>query len=244
METTIPQLAVRVARIEPLAAYIKKFTLEPLAGTHLPSFASGDLIRVCQLVEGRRVWSPYTLASSPQNTARYEIIVKGKPAHLPGLSHFLFHGVRPGDGICISPPATGTRLAAAARHLFIAGGMGITAFLSHLAALQGQSTPYLLYYTYRSPEQALFAASLEQAHGDRIVCHASRQAGRLEFPALLADQPAGTHLYVSGPPSLVKEAIAAARQARWPLSRLHWDAGLTLDAGATGQADARPAYLA
>jgi ferredoxin-NADP reductase len=245
METLIPQLAVRVARIEPLAAYVKRFTLTPLAGGHLPSFASGDLIRVCQIMEGRRVWSPYTLAGSPLDTERYEIIVKGKPAHLPGQSHFLFHEVQAGDGICISPPATGMRLAAEAeKHLLIAGGMGITAFLSHLAALRQSARPYTLHYTYRSAEQALFAETLKQAHGERVACNVSSQAGRLDLRTLLADQPADTHLYISGPPALVKDVVATARQAGWPLSHLHWDAGLTLEVGAAGKQDTRPAVTA
>jgi ferredoxin-NADP reductase len=241
METMIPQLAVRVAQVECLTPCIKRLTLVPLVGSHLPGFASGDQIRVCQLYEGRRVWNAYTLVSSPLDTRCYEIVVKGRPAHIPCQSRFLCHVVQAGDGICISPPVTGMRLATAAgKHLLVAGGMGITAFLAHLAALRSQEIPYELHYTYRSPERALFADELRQAHGDRLKCNDSQLTGRLDTTDLLAGQPARTHLYVGGPPAFVKDLVAAAEGSGWPRTALHCDAGLMLDTGFTDKKDNRP----
>ncbi len=73
----------------------------------------------------------YSLLSSPHDTSCYQIAVRLEE-HSRGGSRFLHQQVKVGDRLTISTPNNLFALIPSARkHLFIAGGIGITPFLSH-----------------------------------------------------------------------------------------------------------------
>ena len=84
-------------------------------------------------------------------------------------------------------------------------GIGITAFLGMIDALQAQTRPWRLVYAVRSRAAAAFAARL-QGFGERVQLHVDDEAGGpLSLPALLDATPAGTHIYVCGPTPMMQE---------------------------------------
>ncbi len=68
-----------------------------------------------------------------------------------------------GDRLTISTPNNLFALIPSARkHLFIAGGIGITPFLSHMAELQHSDVDWQLRYCSRNPESCAFRDELVQ----------------------------------------------------------------------------------
>jgi len=215
-------LRVRVACIEQLAAGIKRFTLETCDGSVLPAFDSGSHI-VVHLDKGR-ISNAYSLTSSLDDTRSYQISVRLEEASRGG-SRFLHESVAEGDELVISPPGNLFGLAkAAGKHLLIAGGIGITPFMTHLQTLKQWQADFELHYCFRSRKSAAYLDSLPLSLSDaQLSLYESDYGGRLDLAALLAEQPPHTHVYVCGPAMLNDAVIAAAREAGWSDERIHYE---------------------
>ncbi len=144
---------VQVSQVEPLTEQVKRFTLVATDGKPLPAFTGGSHI-IVQMSDGDNQYSnAYSLLSSPHNTSSYQIAVRleEKPARRFPL--FASAGKKVGDRLTISTPNNLFALIPSARkHLFIAGGIGITPFLSHMAELQHSDVDWQLHYCSRNPE--------------------------------------------------------------------------------------------
>jgi ferredoxin-NADP reductase len=214
---------VRVAAIEPLSARVRILTLESHAGKLLPPFEPGSHVEV-HLPRGTS-WarSAYSLTGSPRLRETYQIVVRVRPES-GHVSRWLHNDARPGSPLRITEPRCGLRLASRARrHLLIAGGVGVTAFLSHLRALREQGSDYHLYYTFRSREQGILAPCLIAEHGAHVTTCVSSEQGRLPLAQILRAQPQETHLYVCGPSGLMQAVFDGALQAGFGTHRIHWD---------------------
>lgn len=105
-----------------------------------------------------------------------------------------------GDRLTISTPNNLFALIPSARkHLFIAGGIGITPFLSHMAELQHSDVDWQLHYCSRNPESCAFRDELVQhPQAEKVHLHHSSTGTRLELARLLADiEPAHTFIPVA-----------------------------------------------
>ena len=108
--------------------------------------------------------------------------------------------------------------------LMVAGGIGITPFISHLAAITGPAPrDAVLVYAISDPEEVPYVDVLA-ASGLRVVLVAPRAprnlpngwevlTGRLDREVLADRVPdvAERHAYVSGPPAMVSDISAALR---------------------------------
>ncbi|KZE28880.1 PDR/VanB family oxidoreductase [Crenobacter luteus] len=215
MSTTIP---VRVERIEQLATGIKQFTLVAADGGALPAFDSGSHVVVHM---GERA-NAYSLTGALSDTRRYRISVRREEQSRGGSRH-LHEAVAEGDTLAISPPANLFGLAdAAPRHLLIAGGIGITPFMTHIQTLEARGDDFALHYCFRNRQGAAYLDSLPLLLPEtRLSLYESELGQRLDIAALLAGQPAGTHVYVCGPAQLNDAVIFAARAAGWSDERIH-----------------------
>lgn len=119
---------VQVSQVEPLTEQVKRFTLVATDGKPLPAFTGGSHI-IVQMSDGDNQYSnAYSLLSSPHNTSSYQIAVRLEE-NSRGGSRFLHQQVKVGDRLTISTPNNLFALISSARkHLFIAGGIGITPF--------------------------------------------------------------------------------------------------------------------
>lgn len=117
---------VHVNQIEPLTEQVKRFTLVATDGKPLPAFTGGSHV-IVQMSDGDNEYSnAYSLLSSPHDTSCYQIAVRLEE-HSRGGSRFLHQQVKVGDRLTISTPNNLFALIPSARkHLFIAGGIGIT----------------------------------------------------------------------------------------------------------------------
>jgi ferredoxin-NADP reductase len=128
--------------------------------------------------------------------------------------------VRVGEVLGVSLPRRGLTLAdGAKRHVFIAGGIGITPFLSMAAALRRAGTDFILHLSARG-EPPLRASVAPLAASGRAVLHDTR-AGRPDPAALIGSPDPGTQLYCCGPRGMIAAFEEAAMRAGWPQGQTH-----------------------
>jgi vanillate O-demethylase ferredoxin subunit len=216
-------MQLRVRSITYLADGINGYELVDPKGHDLPRFEAGAHIAVKLAATGAAegVLRDYSLWNEPAERRRYSIAVL-REKEGQGSRH-LHETVRVGDLVEVSPPRNNFPLTEAAeRHLFLAGGIGITPIMAMIAEMRRRRAEFVLHYCTRSPETTAFfdELSLLAAQGRVFFHHDGGDPARgLDIAALLLDRPAGTHLYYCGPRGLMEAAAAAS--AHWPHDAVH-----------------------
>jgi predicted ferric reductase len=169
---------------------------------------------------------PFTISSAPgEDHLRLSIKASGD------WTQYLHEHLKPGTAAYVEGPhgefnfKTGS-----AKQIWIAGGIGITPFLSWMrdfeAAPHGREIDF--YYTTAVPEEALFLNEIEKAGragGFRAHVSHSVRDGRLSADKVVASSgdPGGKDIYMCGPGPMV-EAFRRALTARGvPPGRIHYE---------------------
>ncbi len=217
------KIEVRVAAIAQVAPLIREFRLEAVDGV-LPAFAPGSHVVVEMPAQPRPHRNAYSLLSDPRDPSAYRIAVR-KQEQSRGGSLFMHEQVSEGDLLKITPPANlFTPSWYAKRHLLIAGGVGITPFLSFLPELRRRGAEFELHYLYRGSQTGAYSDELAAELGSALQRYDSEQACRCDLGELLARQKPGTHVYICGPQSLIDGVCSTARELGWPEDAVHYEA--------------------
>lgn len=212
-------IVYRVRMIETLSETLKRVRVEAASGEALPVGSPGAHIALTLRGGDHILRNSYSLVSVAEDRSHYELIVR-RVEKSRGGSHFVHDELAQGDVLEGYVPHNLFPLFSHARkHLLIGGGVGITPLLAHLAALRRSGARMELHQVAAADEAALFADLLAPWAGDDIHVHAGRDA--LDFDALLARQPLGTHAYVCGPAALMDRVEATAAALGWPEGRIH-----------------------
>ncbi|WP_308824228.1 ferredoxin reductase [Sodalis praecaptivus] len=146
----------------------------------LPFFAAGAHIDL-YLENGLR--RAYSLCGDPHDRYHYQVAVKlAKEGR--GGSRWIHTHFQPGKSVGVSlPRATMTLQQGMAKHVLIAGGIGITPMLSFVYVLEKQRQDYELHYFYRGAapllkqvKQAIRGGSLYLYPGDSVAQKKKRLA--------------------------------------------------------------------
>lgn len=216
-------LKVKVAEVNQVTPLIREFTLVAENG-ELPGFSCGSHVVVQMPLGGRILRNAYSLLSEPGNRQYYRIAVRLQEQSRGG-SQFMHQRVQAGDRLQISVPHNLFPLDSRARHhVLIAGGIGITPFMSYSAELQARGESYELHYAYRGGLTDAYAGHLRESLGERLHCYDAQARQRLDLRALLSRQPLGTHVYTCGPQALLQAVQEQAHALGWPAGRVHWEA--------------------
>jgi vanillate O-demethylase ferredoxin subunit len=216
-------LQVRVARKAVEALDICSFELVAADGRPLPAFSAGSHVDV-QLPNG--LTRQYSLCNDPAESHRYLIGVL-RDAASRGGSVAMHDAVHEGDTLTISVPKNHFPLAHdAARHLLLAGGIGVTPILCMAERLAVAGAAFEMHYCTRSRARTAFLERIgRSAFAGRVHVHFDdgEAAQKLDLGSLLATPQPGTHLYVCGPRGFMDAVLGGARERGWPESRLHWE---------------------
>src|ERR1700686_2803698 len=211
-------MQLRVRSITYLAEDINGYELVDPNGRDLPRFSAGAHVGVRL---GEPGWRDYSFWNDPAERRRYSIAVLREK--LGEGSRHLHDQIRVGDIVEVTLPRNHFPLAEGAeRHLFLAGGIGITPIMAMLAELKRRRAEFRLYYCTRAPEKTAFREELDLlAAMGRAVFHydGGDPAKALDIAALLREPQPGTHLYYCGPAGM--RAAAAAASAHWPPGTVH-----------------------
>lgn len=130
---------------------------------YLPPFEAGQYINLFTQIDGVRTSRPYSISSSPRQRAYYEITVARIPQGF--VSDYFIDRVKVGDRFTANGPAGVFRFQPvfhSRKSLFLAGGSGITPFLSMTREIldAAMDRDIVMLYGCRSPEAALYHEEL------------------------------------------------------------------------------------
>ncbi len=211
----------RVTARDEVADGVVAITIAAVNGRDLPAWTPGshvDLLLTDRT--GARLERQYSLCGDPGDRTRYRVAVLREHAGRGG-SALIHDDLQPGDAMRIRGPRNhfGYQADAAAPVVFIAGGIGITPFLSMAAAALADAADYWLLYVGRTRRTMAFLAELEAAHGARVRAFPADQEERIDLRAEIAALPADASVYCCGPIRLLA-AVEEAWHGR-PVERLH-----------------------
>ncbi|MBL0420854.1 oxidoreductase [Ramlibacter sp. AW1] len=208
---------MRIRGIRQVATDVNSYELVPADGRLLPAFTAGAHIDV-QVPNG--MVRQYSLHGNPADRSAWHIAVKREMAGRGG-SASLHDFAEVGSALGIVGPRNHFPLAAGAkRHLFIAGGIGITPLYAMAQALSARDERWDLHYCARTPDHAAFYNELQSLRGGSVTPHFS-EVPTLDVTTLLHEEPEGTHLYCCGPAGLMKAVETASRH--WAPGTVHFE---------------------
>ncbi|MEP9393164.1 PDR/VanB family oxidoreductase [Gordonia sp. VNQ95] len=221
-------MTLTVTSITQSASDIRTFTFAASEGATLPGFVPGSHL----VVQAGEHANAYSLVSDGTAPTEYAISVL-RVADGNGGSRWMHDVLAEGDTIAVHLPRNAfAPIARAAKHLLIAGGIGITPMVSHLRAARRWHRATQVLYTHRA-DNAAHLDDITALTDGACELFTARDAFTTRLDEVLRDQPIGTHLYVCGPGPMIDAVVDAATAAGWPDSRIHFERfGIdALDAG-------------
>lgn len=141
-------LRLRVTEIRQENEIAKTFRLVSADG-YLPVFEAGQYLNLFTEIDGVRTSRPYSISSSPRQRAYYEITV-GRIA-TGFVSDYFLDGIKVGDELEANGPAGVFHYNPVfhkKRSVFLAGGTGITPFMSMTREILEQGRDREIYFLY------------------------------------------------------------------------------------------------
>jgi ferredoxin-NADP reductase len=177
------RLSLRVNRIIVETPTTKTFRMVPTEGA-LPPFQAGQYIALHVDVDGIRTNRPLSIASPPNQTAYYDLTVKRVPGGL--VSNNLLDTLQEGDHLTASGPDgcfVYNPLIHGKRLVYIAGGSGITPFMSMIREVcdRGLDRHITLIYGNRTEDDIIYH--------DELSALAARHTNLVYVPVI--EQPGG-----------------------------------------------------
>ena len=215
------KIEVVVSAIIPLNDLVTRFEFKRIDGCQFPTF-SGGAHTVVEMQDGDLTrMNPYSLMSDPAETETYAISVR-RDDQGRGGSLFLHQKVQLGATMTLSFPVNLFSLDLRARkHLFIAGGIGITPFMAQIKQLDAVHGNWELHYSCRSPDLGTYVDELCAKHAHSVNIYYDDKKQSINLENLLDGQPIGTHLYVCGPKGMINWVRRTATVAGWPDAHVH-----------------------
>lgn len=223
-----------VTAVERAALDAWTLTLSPKAGESIFPYHPGQFMFLKLLRKGFRAEEhPFTIASSPAQEGSISATIRESGDFTRTIGKTLV-----GDTALVEAPFGQFSLAYCRpeRFLFIAGGAGITPIMSMLRYLRdtGDTRPATLLYANRDEESIIFRDELEGLPERVKVVHvlsapaAGWQGERGFVTRELIKSHAGSmlsdaHIFLCGPPAMMKSVIRMLRGMGVPGSRIHWE---------------------
>ena len=190
---------------------------------HLPTPTPGAHVDL-HLPDGRI--RQYSLCGDPDDDGMYRLAVKREDCGR-GASLWIHDHLRVGAIVHVSAPRNNFPLAETARrHVFVAGGIGITPFLPMARHLVRRAGEFELHYCARAARGAAFLSELREHCGPaRLRTYFSDPAdaanARFDAERLLGAPTDDTHIYCCGPQRLTQAVRQAT--AHWPPDQVHFE---------------------
>jgi predicted ferric reductase len=111
------------------------------------------------------------------------------------------------------------------RQIWIAGGIGITPFLSRMRAADAATRRVDLYYSVRHAGDVLFRDEIQRSLGARAHVHVSSVDGPLTVARLAEAHPdlREAHVYLCGPAAMIRAFERDLRRLGVPAARIHFE---------------------
>lgn len=197
METAVQKHRARVVAKRAITPHVVELCLVSDTGEELGFTAPGAHTEI-EFTNG--VARQYSLIPSPSH-GEWRVAVL-RESNGRGGSTFVHDELNVGDVVSVSDPREQFTLEPADRYLFMAGGIGITPFLSMIEEIEKRGAAWELIYTGREAHAMAYATELQRLYPDRVRVHETSVAGRIDLTRELAQYPDAL-VYCCGPESLI-----------------------------------------
>ena len=215
------KIEVIVSAVLALNDLVTRFEFKRKDGNHFPTFSAGAHTVVHMRNGDRQRLNPYSLMSDPADTETYAISVR-RDDEGRGGSLFMHNNVKVGDAMEITYPVNLFSLdLRAKKHVFLAGGIGITPFMAMIAQLERSSDPWELHYSVRTEALGTYVDQLVSKYPNKVRIYYDDQSQSINLENLLDGQPLGTNVYVCGPKGMIDWVHKTAAAAGWPDANVH-----------------------
>jgi len=215
------KIEVIVSAVLPLNDLVTRFEFKRKDGNRFPTFSAGAHTVVHMRDGDRQRLNPYSLMSDPADTETYAISVR-RDDEGRGGSLFMHNNVKVGDAMEITYPVNLFSLdLRAKKHVFLAGGIGITPFMAMIAQLERSSDSWELHYSVRTEALGTYVDQLVSKYPNKVRIYYDDQSQSINLEYLLDGQPLGTNVYVCGPKGMIDWVHKTAAAAGWPDANVH-----------------------
>lgn len=179
-------------------------------GAHAKVRLGNGLVRAYSIVDGDR------------NRFRLGVALDDKSR---GGSRWLHEMAQVGNTLQVGAITKGIpSISAASNHVFVAGGVGITAFLAMIEHYKRIHFSFTLHYAVRSPDEVPFRERLAKLGEDAVVIYDKAAGQRLDIRRIVEGMPWNSHLYFCGPTRLMDEAASVTRACGIAEKEVHFEA--------------------
>lgn len=164
---------------------------------------------------------PFTISSSPEDPYRFSVKASGD------YTRQLLSGVDVGSGARVEGPYGAFSGGGHPRQLWLAGGIGITPFLSMARDLD-DDVSVMLAWSVRQREEAVYESELREVEARkpnlRLILHCTSQAGHLDLASLdLAWLGPRFSAFICGPLPMRKASQRALRELGVRREDIHFE---------------------
>ncbi|KAF6521360.1 hypothetical protein HZS61_015618 [Fusarium oxysporum f. sp. conglutinans] len=209
-----------------LTPRIKSFILESQEQNEDSEFGQFPFVRV-QFGPDGNMSRAYSVVSG--TTSRFELGI-ARDDNSRGGSIYLHDNLNVGDTIKVAPGhnATGTQKekmeTLASKHIFIIGGIGVTAFLGEIEKLSREPVEVEVHYAVRSRNDAAYLSRLPL---DKTTIYAKDQGQRLILSQIIpeptVDKGRRPIVYCCGPTSLMNACRNLTTDSGYPKANVHFE---------------------
>ncbi|NQX13864.1 oxidoreductase [Microbacteriaceae bacterium VKM Ac-2855] len=212
---------------------MRRFTVRPAHRPRFPETIAGSHV----LVRHKSgVLRSYSLCGPSDDRGRYQFAVQRDDDGRGGSLAF-HQDSDEGDPIHVSYPTPSLPLSDDARkHVFLAGGIGVTPFVALALAAADRGEPATVHYAVRNAEDAAFSSTLGAVPGLDLRVYTSATGTRVDVDSIVSSLSPDAHLYVCGPQRLL-DAVSAASAEYGTTDRVHLESfgGLDLSEAHSGE---------
>ncbi|KAJ0278672.1 hypothetical protein COL940_007138 [Colletotrichum noveboracense] len=198
---------------------VSSFTLESVSGDAQPEVD----------MEGA-----HTKIKLPNGLLRSYSIVSGEPKRFElgialednsrGGSRWFHESANVGDIVQVGRITTDVKVASASsNHVFIVGGIGITAFMALMEAYHSVHYNFELHYGIRSADDVPFRSRLE-SFGKSARIYDGSKGERVDIGEIMRTLKWNSHVYVCGPTRMMEAAKKAAEESGLDATDVHYEA--------------------
>ncbi|WP_105385079.1 PDR/VanB family oxidoreductase [Neorhizobium alkalisoli] len=199
---------------EPLPG-VKVLVLEDEDRWELPPFKPGAHI---DLHLDKKLIRTYSLCNAPFENNRYVLGIK-REDNGRGGSRFIHECLKPGTRVDVSLPRGGMDFDLENMNIFVAGGIGITPFISVIREMENRGlTNYVLHWSSNGPAsiQHMIEPAIRSGH---VHISDTRYDPFPDYKAITAGYGSGAKVFCCGPEPMLKAFEAAV--GSWPADRVH-----------------------
>ncbi|KAF2642070.1 PK beta-barrel-protein domain-containing protein-like protein [Massarina eburnea CBS 473.64] len=188
---------------------VEKTEEKPDQGSHVKIRLGNGLVRAYSVVDGSQ--GRFQLGIALDDNSR-------------GGSRYLHEKINVGDVIQASPFTAGiVPNGMASNHVFIVGGIGITAFLWLAEAMVQINWSVQIHFAVRSGDEVPFKERLEKL-GKSVVVYDKEKGERMSIAQIIKAMPWNSSVYCCGPRRLMDDVKASVDAAGIPESEAHFEA--------------------